>query len=127
MSFLCTQVSRAWRSLAEDEVLWLQLSHQYGYNMENKSTDDLNWKSIFREKQVRQQNLTANWKVCFKNFKKTPSHKILYHFFLSHRRACKRQHANKKYIVATSNAVKDTMLLNANTVQYRFYYTCILL
>ena len=58
------QVSRAWRSLAEDEVLWLQLSHQYGYNMENKSTDDLNWKSIFREKRVRQQNLTANWKVC---------------------------------------------------------------
>ena len=66
-------------------------------------------------------------KVCFKNFKKTPSHKILYHFFLSHRRACKRQHANKKCTVATSNAVKDTMLLNANTVQYRFYYTCILL
>ncbi|XP_076305127.1 F-box/WD repeat-containing protein 8-like [Tachypleus tridentatus] len=60
----CAQVSKSWRSIAEDDLLWYRLYHYSGYG--NKTTAPVhsvqNWKGFLRDTIVREQTLRQNWK-----------------------------------------------------------------
>ncbi len=58
-----SQVSRAWRSLAEDAVLWLGLAHRYGFYRDSVTANHVDWKQRFRERRVRDRTVASNWKV----------------------------------------------------------------
>ncbi|XP_064613363.1 F-box/WD repeat-containing protein 8-like [Liolophura sinensis] len=56
----CSQVSKAWRSLAEDELLWYQVCHRLGEH--KQMTEGGDWKSHARYCVTRRRQLLANWK-----------------------------------------------------------------
>ncbi|XP_033747296.1 F-box/WD repeat-containing protein 8-like [Pecten maximus] len=58
----CSQVSRSWRSLAEDELLWCNLCHSLGYEEEHVTRDRGQWKAIVRENITKDKQIVSNWK-----------------------------------------------------------------
>ncbi|XP_013780103.1 F-box/WD repeat-containing protein 8-like [Limulus polyphemus] len=60
----CAQVSKSWRSIAEDDLLWYRLYCYSGYG--NDTTAPVhsvqNWKGFLRDTIVREQTLRQNWK-----------------------------------------------------------------
>nr|XP_056715571.1 F-box/WD repeat-containing protein 8 [Euleptes europaea] len=58
----CAQVSRAWKVLAEDQVLWFRLCQQEGYMLDNQVSDSPCWKVTLQECRAKEQALRTNWK-----------------------------------------------------------------
>ncbi|XP_021113045.1 F-box/WD repeat-containing protein 8 isoform X2 [Heterocephalus glaber] len=58
----CAQVSKMWKVIAEDEVLWYRLCQQEGHLPESSISDYSCWKLIFQECQAREHMLRTNWK-----------------------------------------------------------------
>uniref|UniRef100_A0A8D1G7Z1 F-box/WD repeat-containing protein 8 n=1 Tax=Sus scrofa TaxID=9823 RepID=A0A8D1G7Z1_PIG len=58
----CAQVSKTWKVIAEDEVLWYRLCQQEGHLPESNISDYSCWKLIFQECQAKEHILRTNWK-----------------------------------------------------------------
>nr|XP_004611261.1 unnamed protein product [Sorex araneus] len=58
----CAQVSRTWKVIAEDEVLWYKLCRQEGHLPTSSISDYSCWKLLFQECRAREQALRTNWK-----------------------------------------------------------------
>ncbi|XP_009956790.1 PREDICTED: F-box/WD repeat-containing protein 8-like, partial [Leptosomus discolor] len=58
----CAQVSRTWRVLAEDEVLWYRLCQQEGYLLDTSISDHSCWKLVLKDCRARERTLKTNWK-----------------------------------------------------------------
>ncbi|KAH0625417.1 hypothetical protein JD844_014914, partial [Phrynosoma platyrhinos] len=58
----CAQVSKAWKVLAEDKVLWFRLCQQEGYLPDSQISDFPCWKGTLRECREKEQVLRTNWK-----------------------------------------------------------------
>ncbi|XP_020669249.3 F-box/WD repeat-containing protein 8 [Pogona vitticeps] len=58
----CAQVSKTWKVLAEDQVLWFRLCQQEGYLLDNQISDFPCWKMTLQECRAKEQALRANWK-----------------------------------------------------------------
>jgi F-box/WD-40 domain protein 8 len=63
VSFLLLQVSKTWKVIAEDEVLWYRLCQQEGHLLESSISDYSCWKLIFQECRAKEHMLRTNWKV----------------------------------------------------------------
>lgn len=61
--FCNQQVSRSWKSLGDDELLWCQICHSLGYDTELHVSEGEGWKAKV-QRYIRQKRLlNANWKV----------------------------------------------------------------
>ncbi|XP_026177715.1 F-box/WD repeat-containing protein 8 [Mastacembelus armatus] len=58
----CAQVSRAWRVLAEDCVLWFKMCTREGYHQDASVSDSLCWKSTLRDCRNSARTVCSNWK-----------------------------------------------------------------
>ncbi|XP_028270049.1 F-box/WD repeat-containing protein 8-like isoform X1 [Parambassis ranga] len=58
----CAQVSRAWRVLAEDGVLWFRMCTKEGYHQDAGVSDSPSWKSTLRDCRNSAKTLRSNWK-----------------------------------------------------------------
>ncbi|XP_074743742.1 F-box/WD repeat-containing protein 8 isoform X1 [Strix uralensis] len=58
----CAQVSRTWKILAEDEVLWYRLCQQEGYLLDTSISDRSCWKLALKNCRARERTLKTNWK-----------------------------------------------------------------
>lgn len=60
----CAQVSKTWRILAEDELIWYRVGCQLGYVQDRDcaAIDRANWKAIVQERMLEERNLRRNWK-----------------------------------------------------------------
>ncbi|XP_062445829.1 F-box/WD repeat-containing protein 8 [Rhea pennata] len=58
----CAQVSRTWKALAEDEVLWYRLCQQEGYLLDNSISDRSCWKVALKDCRAKERTLRTNWK-----------------------------------------------------------------
>ncbi|XP_067406248.1 F-box/WD repeat-containing protein 8 isoform X2 [Emydura macquarii macquarii] len=58
----CAQVSRTWKVLAEDEVLWYRLCHQEGYLPDTSISDCSCWKLALQDCRAKERTLRTNWK-----------------------------------------------------------------
>ncbi|KAM6377417.1 F-box/WD repeat-containing protein 8 isoform 2-T2 [Pluvialis apricaria] len=58
----CAQVSRTWKVLAEDEVLWYRLCQQEGYLLDTSISDHSCWKLALKNCHARERTLKTNWK-----------------------------------------------------------------
>ncbi|XP_064024320.1 F-box/WD repeat-containing protein 8 isoform X1 [Pogoniulus pusillus] len=58
----CAQVSRTWKVLAEDEVLWYRLCQQEGYLLDASISAHCSWKLALKNCHARERTLTTNWK-----------------------------------------------------------------
>ncbi|XP_004597853.2 F-box/WD repeat-containing protein 8 [Ochotona princeps] len=58
----CAQVSKTWKVIAEDEVLWYRLCQQEGHLPESSISDYSCWKLVFQECRAREHMLRTNWK-----------------------------------------------------------------
>ncbi|XP_039244414.1 F-box/WD repeat-containing protein 8 [Pipra filicauda] len=58
----CAQVSRTWKILAEDEVLWYRLCQEEGYLLDMSISDQSCWKVALRNCRARERTLKYNWK-----------------------------------------------------------------
>ncbi|KAM6318049.1 F-box/WD repeat-containing protein 8 [Podargus strigoides] len=58
----CAQVSRTWKVLAEDEVLWYRLCQQEGYLLDTSISDHSCWKLTLKNCRARESTLKTNWK-----------------------------------------------------------------
>ncbi|XP_044146674.1 F-box/WD repeat-containing protein 8 [Bufo gargarizans] len=58
----CAQVSKAWRALAEDEMLWYRMCQLEGYLTDRQVTACSSWKEALRERRTRESMLRTNWK-----------------------------------------------------------------
>ena len=58
-----SQVSRAWRVLAEDAVLWFRMCRREGYHGDASVSDSPCWKSTLRDCRNSDKALCSNWKV----------------------------------------------------------------
>ncbi|KAL2298619.1 hypothetical protein Nmel_015624, partial [Mimus melanotis] len=58
----CAQVSRTWKILAEDEVLWYRLCQQEGYLLDTSISDHSCWKLALKNCRAREHMLKTNWK-----------------------------------------------------------------
>ncbi|XP_035113644.2 LOW QUALITY PROTEIN: F-box/WD repeat-containing protein 8 [Callithrix jacchus] len=58
----CAQVSKTWKVIAEDEVLWYRLCQQEGHLPGSSISDCSCWKLIFQECQAKEHMLRTNWK-----------------------------------------------------------------
>lgn len=59
---MCSQVSRSWHSLADDEMLWCQISHSLGFLPNFHVSQRENWKSLVRSHLEQKRTLISNWK-----------------------------------------------------------------
>ena len=57
------QVSKSWKSLAEDELLWSQICHKLGHENDMSTSERDEWKEIVKIHTLRDLNLKTNWKV----------------------------------------------------------------
>ncbi|XP_075625454.1 F-box/WD repeat-containing protein 8 isoform X2 [Balearica regulorum gibbericeps] len=55
-------VSRTWKVLAEDEVLWYRLCQQEGYLLDTSISDYSCWKLALKNCRARERTLKTNWK-----------------------------------------------------------------
>lgn len=58
-----SQVSRAWRVLAEDGVLWFRMCIREGYHPDASVSDSPCWKSTLRDCRNSAKTVCSNWKV----------------------------------------------------------------
>ncbi|RMC06032.1 hypothetical protein DUI87_17577 [Hirundo rustica rustica] len=58
----CAQVSRTWKVLAEDEVLWYRLCQEEGYLLDMSISDHSCWKLALKNCRAREHMLKTNWK-----------------------------------------------------------------
>ncbi|XP_071339788.1 F-box/WD repeat-containing protein 8 [Trachinotus anak] len=58
----CAQVSRAWRVLAEDSVLWFKICTREGYHQDASVSDSPCWKSTLRDCRNSARTVRSNWK-----------------------------------------------------------------
>ncbi|XP_037536148.1 F-box/WD repeat-containing protein 8 [Nematolebias whitei] len=58
----CAQVSRVWRVLAEDDVLWFRMCQREGYYQNFKVSDSPCWKSTLRDCRNSAKTVRSNWK-----------------------------------------------------------------
>ncbi|OBS81316.1 hypothetical protein A6R68_20483 [Neotoma lepida] len=58
----CAQVSKTWKVIAEDEVLWYRLCQQEGHLPRSSISDYSCWKLILQECRAKEHMLRANWK-----------------------------------------------------------------
>ncbi|XP_010718867.1 F-box/WD repeat-containing protein 8-like [Meleagris gallopavo] len=58
----CAQVSRTWKVLAEDEVLWYRLCQQEGYLLDVSISDRPCWKLALKDCRAKERALRTNWK-----------------------------------------------------------------
>ncbi|XP_075034615.1 F-box/WD repeat-containing protein 8 [Mixophyes fleayi] len=58
----CAQVSKAWKVLAEDEMLWYRVSQMEGYLTDSRVTSCLSWKEAMKERCTQESMLRTNWK-----------------------------------------------------------------
>ncbi|KAG9487801.1 hypothetical protein GDO78_007537 [Eleutherodactylus coqui] len=58
----CAQVSKAWRALAEDEMLWYHICQREGYLTDRQVTACSSWKGALKERRTRESMLRMNWK-----------------------------------------------------------------
>nr|XP_014336220.1 PREDICTED: F-box/WD repeat-containing protein 8 [Bos mutus] len=58
----CAQVSKTWKVIAEDEVLWYRLCQQEGHLPESSISDYSCWKLVFQECRAKEHMLRTNWK-----------------------------------------------------------------
>ncbi|KAM8886698.1 F-box/WD repeat-containing protein 8 isoform 3-T3 [Spinachia spinachia] len=58
----CAQVSRAWRALAEDGVLWFRMCTAEGHHQEAGVSDSPCWKSTLRDCRSSARAVRSNWK-----------------------------------------------------------------
>ncbi|XP_070689118.1 F-box/WD repeat-containing protein 8 [Pempheris klunzingeri] len=58
----CAQVSRAWRVLAEDGVLWFRMCTSEGYHRDASVSDSPCWKSTLRDCRNSAKTVRTNWK-----------------------------------------------------------------
>ncbi|XP_029016420.1 F-box/WD repeat-containing protein 8 [Betta splendens] len=58
----CAQVSRAWRVLAEDCVLWFRMCTKEGYHQDASVSDSPCWKSTLRDCRNSARTVRSNWK-----------------------------------------------------------------
>uniref|UniRef100_A0A8C6LMH3 F-box and WD repeat domain containing 8 n=1 Tax=Nothobranchius furzeri TaxID=105023 RepID=A0A8C6LMH3_NOTFU len=58
----CAQVSRAWRVLAEDGVLWFRMCQREGYHQDASVSDSPCWKSTLRDYRHSARTVRSNWK-----------------------------------------------------------------
>ncbi|KAK9964111.1 hypothetical protein ABG768_005310 [Culter alburnus] len=58
----CAQVSKSWKVLAEDEVLWHRLCLEEGYNNGASISDSPCWKSTLRDCRNTENGVKSNWK-----------------------------------------------------------------
>ncbi|KAB0369932.1 hypothetical protein FD755_017894 [Muntiacus reevesi] len=56
-------VSKTWKVIAEDEVLWYRLCQQEGHLPESSISDYSCWKLVFQECRAKEHMLRTNWKV----------------------------------------------------------------
>lgn len=61
---LLWQVSRVWRVLAEDAVLWFRICTREGFHVEAGVSDSPCWKSTLRDCRKAARTVCSNWKVC---------------------------------------------------------------
>ncbi|KAK2148611.1 hypothetical protein LSH36_489g01066 [Paralvinella palmiformis] len=59
----CCQVSKAWKSLAEDELLWNQICRHLDYEDSTATVEKSRWKEIVREQVLKERQLRQNWKM----------------------------------------------------------------
>ncbi|XP_067861800.1 F-box/WD repeat-containing protein 8 isoform X2 [Heptranchias perlo] len=58
----CAQVSKTWKVIAEDEVLWYKHCLKEGYHTKADIGDFVCWKAVLRDSLTKEQTLRANWK-----------------------------------------------------------------
>ncbi|CAN9512945.1 unnamed protein product [Ophioblennius macclurei] len=58
----CAQVSRAWRVLAEDSVLWFRMCVKEGFHQDASVSDSPCWKSTLRDCRTSAKTIRSNWK-----------------------------------------------------------------
>ncbi|NXG12109.1 FBXW8 protein, partial [Sakesphorus luctuosus] len=58
----CAQVSRTWKVLAEDEVLWYRLCQEEGFLLDRSISDHSCWKLALKTCRAREHTLKYNWK-----------------------------------------------------------------
>uniref|UniRef100_UPI00398EDECB F-box/WD repeat-containing protein 8 isoform X2 n=1 Tax=Pristiophorus japonicus TaxID=55135 RepID=UPI00398EDECB len=58
----CAQVSKTWKIIAEDEVLWYKHCLKEGYQTKADIGDFVCWKAVLRDSLKKEQTLRANWK-----------------------------------------------------------------
>uniref|UniRef100_A0A1E1XKZ9 Putative wd40 domain protein n=1 Tax=Amblyomma sculptum TaxID=1581419 RepID=A0A1E1XKZ9_AMBSC len=58
----CAQVSRSWKSIADDELLWHRHSCRMGFADEMVALEKSNWKDYLREQVQKEARLRHNWK-----------------------------------------------------------------
>ncbi|XP_022341648.2 F-box/WD repeat-containing protein 8-like [Crassostrea virginica] len=58
----CAQVSKSWKSLAEDELLWCKICHDLGYEEDTLTIEKVDWKDIVRQNISRKNLILSNWK-----------------------------------------------------------------
>ncbi|XP_076472891.1 F-box/WD repeat-containing protein 8-like isoform X2 [Babylonia areolata] len=60
--FIADLVSKSWRSLAEDELLWCRICHTLGFEKDTLTVEYSDWKSRVRQYTIIKRNLELNWK-----------------------------------------------------------------
>ncbi|KAM5194291.1 F-box/WD repeat-containing protein 8 isoform 2-T2 [Mantella aurantiaca] len=60
----CAQVSKAWKVLAEDEILWYHVCQMEGFLTDSKvkACTSWNWKEALKERRTQESLLRTNWK-----------------------------------------------------------------
>ena len=60
----CAQVSKSWKILSEDELIWYRVGCKLGYIQERNCAiiDKANWKAIVRESILEEREIRKNWK-----------------------------------------------------------------
>uniref|UniRef100_A0A131Y209 Putative wd40 domain protein n=1 Tax=Ixodes ricinus TaxID=34613 RepID=A0A131Y209_IXORI len=58
----CAQVSRSWRSIADDELLWHRHSREMGFADDVVAMEKAGWKRFLRDQMQRESVLRHNWK-----------------------------------------------------------------
>ena len=59
----CACVSKAWSSIANDELLWYNIYNRLGFKDQRRNVSgQVGWKNIVRDAIVRQRLITKNWK-----------------------------------------------------------------
>ncbi|XP_078277877.1 F-box/WD repeat-containing protein 8 [Rhinoraja longicauda] len=58
----CAQVSKTWKVIAEDEVLWYKHCLKEGYETKADIGDFMGWKAVLRDSLKKEQTLQTNWK-----------------------------------------------------------------
>lgn len=61
---VCAQVSKSWKILSEDELVWYRVGCKLGYIQEKDcvAIDRANWKAFVRESILEERELRRNWK-----------------------------------------------------------------